>query len=360
MRRQLCCKCLVAWLLLGHGAGAGVQDAISPGPGSPADGSSPRVRPATTSLAEISPPHEALQGSEATRDPERVAKAPPAMIAERPGARRPGPDDRWIEGYWDWDRSRDDFAWVTGTWLVPPSGEFWVNGYWRRDAKGWYRVPGFWSGGGRIQKVERVQEVALRGRTAGPALTRPEEAIGVPPGPGYFYIPGEYIPAGGGVVWRTGNWAPSQPGWEWIPARWERRADTWVFRDGFWSRVPGTQIPRTGGPPPAGSTTLASAPAGTGSAPAPVIPSPGVPTNAMTTPAETDVKATETSQSGEGAVKTTQIGASPKPGEPKPAPQPEYAHQPAYAPYGTQPVYPRAPMWNARSAIGGFLRRVLP
>jgi hypothetical protein len=282
------------------------------------------------------------------------------MIAERPGAQRPGPDARWIEGYWDWDRGREEFAWVTGTWLVPPPGEFWVNGYWRRDAKGWYRVPGFWSGGGRIQKVVRVQEVALRGHTAGPSLTRPEELIGDPPGPSYFYIPGEYIPAWGGVAWRTGYWAPSQPGWEWIPARWERRTDTWVFRDGFWSRVPGTPNPRPGGLPPAGGTTLASAPAGTGSPPARVISSPGVPTNAVTARGETGAKATETSQSGEEAVKTTQNGASPKPGEPKPAPQPEYAQQPSYASYGPQPVYPRAPMWNARSAIGGFLRRVLP
>jgi hypothetical protein len=289
------------------------------------------------------------------------------MIAERPGAQQPSPDARWVEGYWDWDRNREDFAWVTGTWLAPPPGEFWVNGYWRRDAKGWYRVPGFWSGGGHVQKVAQVQEVALNGRTAGPSMTRPEELIGDPPGADYFYIPGEYVPAWGGVAWRPGYWVPFQPGWEWIPARWERRANAWVFHEGFWNRVRGTPIPPLGGLQPAGGTTLASAPGGSGSATARLDSNPVVPTNAAATPGETDPKATETTRSGQEAGKTTQNGASPKPGEPKPGepkpgPQPVYPQQPPYAWYGPQPVYPpaRALMWNARSAVGGFLRQVLP
>jgi hypothetical protein len=311
----------------------------------------------------MSPPHEALQASGARCDPGRIAKAPPATIAERPGAHRPGPDARWIDGYWDWDASREDFAWVTGTWLVPPSGEFWVDGYWRRDAKGWYRVPGFWSGGGQVQKVMRVQEVALSGPTAGPSSTRPEEPIGNAPGPDYFYIPGEYIPGWGGVAWRPGFWAPSHPGWEWIPARWERRADTWVFREGFWNRVPGAPNPRPGGGPSAGGAVLASTPAGLGPPPARLISSPGAPTDAATARGEkTDAKAADASRSGQGTGKPTQDGASPKPGETKPGPQPERPQQPPYAWYGQQPAYPagRPAMWNARSMVGGFLRRVLP
>src|SRR5262249_11423963 len=204
------------------------------GPESPAESLLPREGPAAATSAEPSPPHEALQPPGTRREPEHIGKAPPSMIAERPGALCPGPDARWIEGYWGWDRDRGDFAWVTGTWLVPPPGEFWVNGYWRRDAKGWYRVPGFWSGGGQVRKVMRVQEVSLDGRRAGAPLTRPEEPIGIAPGPDYFYIPGEYIPAGGGVVWRQGFWARSQPGWEWIPARWDRRAGARGVRRGVW------------------------------------------------------------------------------------------------------------------------------
>jgi hypothetical protein len=259
------------------------------------------------------------------------------MIAERPGAQCPGPDARWIEGYWDWDRSRGDFAWVTGTWLVPPPGEFWVNGYWRRDAEGWYRVPGFWSGGGQVQKVVRVQQVAFDGRRPGLPLTRPEESIGIAPSPDYFYIPGEYIPAGGGVIWRQGFWTRSQPGWEWIPARWERRADAWVFREGFWNRVPGTPNPPPGGQPPATGTMLASR-------------------------AEADQKAAETSQSNRGDGKTAQDGGSQQPGAPKPGAQPDPPQQPQYVYYGAQPAYPpgRAAMWNARAAVGGFVRRILP
>lgn len=316
MRRRLRSTCLVAWLVLGHGAGAGAQVAVPRGSESPAESPLPRGEPATS--AEPSPPHEALQPPGARRDPEHIGKAPPAMIAERPGAVCPGPDARWIEGYWDWDRDRAEFAWVTGTWLVPPPGEFWVNGYWRRDAKGWYRVPGLWSGGGRVQKVMRVQQVALDGRRAGSPLARPEEPIGIAPGPDYFYIAGEYIPAGGGVVWQQGFWARSQPGWEWIPARWNRRADAWVFREGFWNRVPGTPNPPPGGLPLATSTP--------------------------------------------GAVQTPQNGASPKPDDPKPGPQPASTQPPPYVWYGPQPAYSpgRAALWNARSAVGGFLRQVLP
>jgi hypothetical protein len=252
------------------------------------------------------------------------------------------------------DASREEFAWVTGTWLVPPPGEFWVNGYWRRDAKGWYRVPGFWSGGGHIQKVVPVQDVVLDERTTVPSLTRPEEPTGNAPGPDYFYIPGEYIPSWGGVAWRPGYWALSQPGWEWIPARWERRPDNWVFHEGFWYRLSDSPSPRPGG------ISFASAPAVIGS-PAPrLISSPGLPANGVTARGETDAKATETSQSGQWAGKAMQNGAPPKPGETKPGTQQEFPQQPPFGWSGSQPVYPRAPMWNAKSAIGGVLRQVLP
>jgi hypothetical protein len=250
------------------------------------------------------------------------------MIAERPGAPRPGPDARWIEGYWDWDRSREDFTWVTGTWLVPPLGEFWVNGYWRRDAKGWYRVPGCWSGGGQVRKVVRVQEVAFDGRREGPPLTRPEEPIGAAPGPDSFYIPGEYVPATGGVVWRRGFWARSQPGWEWIPARWERRATTWAYREGFWNRVPGQPSSPPGSLTPAHGTTLVSTPASNGPPAAATSSSPVAAGNAVADPADADKKPVETSQAKQGTDKPTQNGATQQAGDSKPAPQPESAQQP--------------------------------
>jgi hypothetical protein len=379
MRRQLRSACLIAWLVLGHGAGAGAQDAVTPGPENPAGSRLPREGAAAATSRESSPSplHEALQPTGTRRDPEYIGKAPPAMITERPGALGPGPDARWIEGYWDWDRDRGEFAWVTGTWLVPPPGEFWVNGYWRRHAKGWYRVPGFWSGGGQVGKDRRVHEVTLDVRRTGTPLTRPEEPIGIAPGPDYFYIPGEYIPAGGGVLWRQGFWARSQPGWEWIPARWDRRADAWVFREGFWNRAPGTSNLPPGGLPPATGTTLISKPAGIGPPLVRMGPSPGAPGNVATARGEADQteKAADSSRQGQDAGRTTQAGAPPKPGDPKPGPQPGPPQQPPSVWYGPRPAPPpgraargnarspaggRPARGNARSAVGGFLRRILP
>jgi hypothetical protein len=223
-------------------------------------------------------------------------------------------------------------------------------------------VPGFWSGGGHVQKVARVQEVALTGRTAGPALTRPEEAIDVAPGADYFYIPGEYIPAWGGVVWRPGFWARAAPGWEWIPARWERRADTWVFREGWWNRVPGTPSPPPGGDLLTAGAARASSPAGSGASPARTISSPVAPANAATTGGDTNPDSAEALQSGPEADKTTQNDATPKPADPKPGSQPQRPQQWPYTWYGPEPVYTpgQAALWNARSLIGGFLRQVLP
>ncbi len=355
MRWQLGTMGLVAWLVLGQGAKAEAQEAVAAGLERLAESPVPPQGPAAAAPDETSPPHEALQPSGARSGPEHIGKAPPALIGERPGSLCPGPDARWIDGYWAWDRDRGDFAWVTGTWVVPPPGEFWVNGYWRRGAKGWYRVPGFWSGGGQVQKVVRVQEVALDGRRPGPPMTRPEEPIGTAPGPDFFYIPGEYVPAWGGVAWRQGYWARSQPGWEWIPARWERRATAWVYREGFWNRVPGTPAPSPGGLTPAHGTTLVSTASGVSTPPADTV-------SGAAARADADRKADEASQAGQGAGKPTQKGATPKPGDPKPGPQPESAQQPQYVWYGAQPVYPpgRAAWWNARSAVGGFLRRVLP
>lgn len=363
MRRQLRGPCLVAWLVLIHGAGARAQDTVSPGLRSPAQSPVPREGPASATSAETSPSHEALQPSGTRRGPEHVGKAPPSMIVERPGALRPGPYARWIEGYWDWDPSREDFAWVTGTWLVPPAGEFWVNGYWRRDANGWSRVPGFWSGGGQAQKAVRLQEAALDGRRAGPPMARPEEPIGSAPGPDYFYIPAEYIPAGGGVAWRPGFWARSEPGWEWIPARWERRADAWAFREGFWNRVPVTSGPPPGAPPLAGATSLVSAPAGIGSPPARMTPGPVVPTSGVAPRGEADRRAAEPTRLGQAAGESVQNGASPKPGDPQSGPQAGPPRQPPYVWYGPQPPNPpgrRAPQRNRRPPGGGLFRRIRP
>src|SRR5579859_3716640 len=91
------------------------------------------------------PLHEAFLSPARDNDPDHIDKAPPQPITERPGVDRPSADAQWIEGYWQWEPTKKDFVWTTGTWRVPPPGKFWVNGFWKRDDKGWYRVGGFWS-----------------------------------------------------------------------------------------------------------------------------------------------------------------------------------------------------------------------
>ena len=68
--------------------------------------------------------HEVIRSPAVARVTEPVEKSPPSPINERPGVHPPGPDHQWIEGYWEWDKSRKDFVWVTGTWIVPPAREF--------------------------------------------------------------------------------------------------------------------------------------------------------------------------------------------------------------------------------------------
>jgi hypothetical protein len=396
MRLQLPTSFFVAWLALGPGTGARAQNAAPLALESLAQSPFSRPDGGAAMSSEKTPPHEALQASALSPNPEHFDKAPPARIAERPGARPPGPDARWLEGYWDWDKGRKDFAWVTGTWLVPPPGKFWVNGYWRREPKGWYRVPGFWSGVSPVPKDGQVQEPPRDGRRVGLPLPLPEEPVGMAPGPDYFYIPGEYVPGPSGVVWRAGFWARAQPGWEWNPARWDRWANGWVFREGFWRRAanppglpPGVVASTPGG-------MLVSTPVGFGSHAAGTIWSPLVPSNGLTprnvslntspgssagpgetmtstrpvepgaaqlaARGETAGRPAETSQSGQEAGKTSQAGASQKPGDSQSGPQPAPPQQPANPGYGSQPMYPpgRPMMWNARSVVGGFLRRVLP
>lgn len=187
----------------------------------------------------------------------RVPKAPPPPIAERPTGDRPSPDAEWAEGYWSWDPQTLDFAWVAGSWRVPPAGQFWVNGSWRRDDRGWVRTPGFWS----ARKTDRADW-----RTQGPPTDCPEEAVGNAPGPDYFHVDGHYAPDGSGVSWKAGFWAKAQPGWEWTPARWVRLADGWSFREGRWVRpasdvVLASRLPAADEIVPP-SETVAVAPAG--------------------------------------------------------------------------------------------------
>ena len=182
-----------------------------------------KVRPLTEG-----PLHEAFLSPRKDRNPKRVEQAPPPPLSERPGIEPPSASAEWIEGYWEWDTSRNDFVWVTGTWRVAPPGRFWVNGYWKRDDKGWFRVPGFWS----ERKTDRLDY-----RKDGPPHDHPDDEPGDPPNADCFFIPGQYYPDGDGVVWKKGYWTKAQPGWSWVPAQWVRQPDGWVFQEGYWDRT---------------------------------------------------------------------------------------------------------------------------
>ncbi len=189
--------------------------------------------PATSTDAPVKaltegPLHEAFLSPAKDREPVHVEKSPPAPVVERPGVDPPDPRAQWIEGYWEWEESRHDFVWVTGTWRVAPPGRLWVNGYWKRDDQGWYRVAGFWSD----RKTDRLDF-----RKDGPPADHPADEPGPSPGKDYFYVPGQYFPDGNGVVWKAGYWAKAQPGWAWVPAQWVKQPEGWVFQDGYWDRT---------------------------------------------------------------------------------------------------------------------------
>lgn len=215
------------WTLASAGWAEQVPPPPEPGLGAPAPAAEAEADPGPVKPLTEGPLHEAFLSPLKSADPDYVVQAPPAPIVERPGVDPPDVRAQWIEGYWGWEAGRNDFVWVTGTWRVPPPGRFWVNGYWKRDDQGWYRVPGFWSD----RKTDRIDF-----RKDGPPTNRPAEEPGESPGPGHFYVPGQYYPDGDGVVWKPGFWTKSQEGWAWVPSQWVRQPEGWTFQEGFWDR----------------------------------------------------------------------------------------------------------------------------
>jgi hypothetical protein len=240
MHRPRLFKVIAPLLVLGYGLGSrGAAADERPASEGPTELLPAPERPPSAIREDETPPHEATRLDDMDRTAKPIDRGPPPAIAERPGVRPPDARARWVEGYWDWDRIRKDFVWVTGTWRAPPAGaKFWVNGYWRRDETGWVRVPGFWCGR-KDDRPDGRKDDRPDWHKDGPPRDRPKETIGPAPGADYFYITGHYAPEGTEVVWKPGYWARSEPGWEWVPARWVRQSDGWVFRPGAWRHVGG-------------------------------------------------------------------------------------------------------------------------
>jgi|CXWL01.1.fsa_nt_gi hypothetical protein len=76
------------------------------------------------------------------------------------------------------------------------------------------------------------------GGHGGPVTVAPPElqveAIGIAPGPGYFWIGGFWNWIGGRHVWIGGHWQAPRPGHYWLPHRWHRDGPRWRAEPGHW------------------------------------------------------------------------------------------------------------------------------
>lgn len=320
---------------------------------------------ASGELLPDSPTHEAFLAPGAYAGRVAAPKSPPPPIVERPTDDRPNDQAQWVAGYWTWDPTRPDFAWVAGAWRVPPPDQIWVNGRWQRDAQGWSRVPGFWSSR-RAQTVAATptpapapaETPASDWRTAGPPSTHPADEPGNSPSPDAFYVPGHYAPEGDRVVWKPGFWTRTQPGWDWVPARWVRRPTGWDYRVGAWVRDRDSAGPTlnhtVARPRPDGSTALP--PAIVESEPARTENGPGAPASRPPDAAYDPIA---------GAEDTSRARDLHEPAAPVVVVPPPYGYRSPYgypypypAPYGYYgPVSPRA--YIPYGVIPPFARRIL-
>jgi hypothetical protein len=255
MRHDLPLPCLgLAWLCLVGGPGVGeardeppplegprldVGDPGSPGPApaaAPIGAAGDVGRPEGAQARGAGLRHEALAeaGSRPPGPAEPIAGSPPPPVAEAPRYEEaPSPEARWIAGYWGWDPAWEDFTWVPGVWQVPPAGRTWVDGAWKRGERGWARVPGRW--------VDR-RTARVDWRKEGPPSDHPADDPKPAPGPGYFYVPGQYAPRGEELVWKPGFWAKAQPGWRWISGSWALGAGGWSYSEGRWESASGGPV----------------------------------------------------------------------------------------------------------------------
>ena len=154
-----------------------------------------------------------------------VKKKPPDPVPEEPPDRKPAGDNvQWIPGYWDWDKDRNDFLWVSGFWRIPPPGRKWVAGYWHEVQGGWQHVPGYWAPADQEQPNFVPQPPASL--DTGPSVPAPDDNS--------FYIPGSWLHQDAGYVWRPGYWYPAYAGFVWTPAYYQWTPAGCIFVNGFW------------------------------------------------------------------------------------------------------------------------------
>jgi hypothetical protein len=73
---------------------------------------------------------------------DELPPVPPAHRTEEAGM-SPSYDHVWIPGHWE--RSGDEWVWVSGQWVLPPDDDsVYVMGHWEWDGDDWDWVPGYW------------------------------------------------------------------------------------------------------------------------------------------------------------------------------------------------------------------------
>lgn len=57
----------------------------------------------------------------------------------------PGDGYLWTPGYWGWSNGDNDYYWIPGTWVQPPTvGVLWTPGYWGFHSGGYRWRAGYW------------------------------------------------------------------------------------------------------------------------------------------------------------------------------------------------------------------------
>lgn len=175
-----------------------------------------------------------------------VREAPPRPVHEVIIA-SPGPGNIWVPGHYSWSNSQ--WAWVAGTWIVPPQpGAYWVEGRWDSQTQSW--TEGHWeiaqSANGQPTSPPPTPPPTIV-VPASPAPTLTQIVVATPPPPvrierhgrrpgrDFVWVNGYWAYRGHQHVWVAGHWDRPPHGHRvWIEPRWEHRGGTYVFIEGRW------------------------------------------------------------------------------------------------------------------------------
>jgi len=189
----------------------------------PADQPEPGVK-----VAEKGPIHEAFAqpGAETRGKGMTAPKKPPAPVPELPPETKPdGENVKWVPGYWQWDKEKEDFIWISGFWRNVPPGRTWQAGEWIEKNGTWMYTPGFWRptnmNNWRIDLPEPPTSVE-----SGPSTPSDD--------PNAIWIPGQWEYRNDQYVWRSGYWAHSNDDQVWQPGQYLATGSGYSYCPGDW------------------------------------------------------------------------------------------------------------------------------